>query len=427
MKRAWFTAVVGLTAAMLLVPVASLFAGGQAERSAPKSITVGGEAGGPYIEFFKKLAKERFTPKTGIQVNWIEVPHAEMHQKFLTEAASRDGAIDVFDADQPWVPQFAAAGYLLDLDKYLTTDDLSDFSKTALDTMSYEGKVFALPYFVHDCVLYYRKDLLKQAGITSLPTTWDQYVSDAKKLTANGVWGTIVEGKQDGAASAKFLDVVYQAGGSVFNSEGKVTIGKPWLQALEFYRDLVYKYKVAPPGAPTFDNADTETLFAQGKLAMAAGWPYMYSMFQDPKTSKVVGEVGIGEQPGLAKQTAAVFGWGFGINSSSKAPDTAVKFLKWATDTNSIYDLAKTFINPAVRESALAKLRADTTMTASDREAIAAMTKDVRDGRTIPMVPQWPQIDARIQWAISAVTSRQVTPEQAVSQLQTDITRIMKQ
>ncbi len=415
-----------LVVAITVGPLLCAYAGGNSEVTSAKTITVGAEAGSPYMQFFKDLVVKNFTPQTGITVNWIDVPHNDMHQKFLTEAASGAGAIDVFNADQPWVPEFAAAGYLVDMDKYITADDKNDFLKIALDTVSYNGKIYGLPYFIHDCVLYYRTDLFKQAGIASPPTTWSDYIADAQKLTTGDVYGTIVEGKQSGAASAKFLDIVYQAGGRVFDDQGNVAIDDSWIDAFNLYLDLIYKYKVAPPGSPTFDNADTHNLLIQGKLAMAPGWPYMFSMTRDPKISKVVGLVAVAEQPGKVKQTAAVFCWGFGINSASKAQDAAARFIKFATSTDSIYALAKTFINPAVRKSALEKLKADPSVSDADRSVIATMSKAVDDGRTIPMIPQWPKIDDRIQYALSAVTSRQITPEQAVAQLKADITDIMK-
>jgi ABC-type glycerol-3-phosphate transport system substrate-binding protein len=416
-----------ILAAFLVVAAASLvFAGGAGEKPMAKSITIGAEAGGPYQLFYKDLAAKQFTPKTGITVNWVDVPHTDMHQKFLTEAASGAGAIDVFNADQPWVPEFAAAGYLVALDKYITADDKADILQTALDTVSYNGKIYALPYLVHDNVLYYRTDLLQKAGISAPPTTWAEYIADAQKLTGGDVYGTIVEGKQAGAASAKFLDIVYQAGGSVFDSHGNPAIDGAWIDAFNFYLDLIYTYKVVPPGSPTFDNADTHNLLIQGKLAMAPGWPYMFSMVRDPKISKVVGLVKVGEQPGKVKQTAAVFSWGFCVNTASKAQDAAASFLKFATSTDAIATLATTFINPAIRRSALDRMQKDPAISEADRNVIAAMTADVEHGRTIPMIPQWPRIDERIQWALSAVTSRQVTPEQAAAQLTNDIQGIMK-
>jgi multiple sugar transport system substrate-binding protein len=411
---------------LVLVPALIAFATGTQEKAGPKSITIGAEAGGPYQEFYKELARTQFTPQTGITVNWVDVPHGDMHQKFLTEAASGAGAIDVFNADQPWIPEFAAAGYLAPLDKYLTADDRKDLLQAALDTVSYDGKIYALPYLVHDCVLYYRTDLFEKAGLASPPTTWAQYIADAQKLTTADTFGTIVEGKQTGAASAKFLDIVYQAGGSVIDARGNVTIDKAWIDAFNLYLDLIYKYKVAPPGSPTFDNADTHNLLIQGKLAMAPGWPYMYSMVRDPNISKVVGLVGVAVQPGKVKQTAAVFSWGFCVNSASKAQDAAVRFLKFASSTDSIYALAKKFINPAIRKSSLAKLHADAGFSAVDRSVVQVMTKSVEIGQSMPMIPQWPKIDERMQWALSAVTSRQITPEQAVNQLKADVQKIMQ-
>src|SRR5947209_7819298 len=57
-----------------------------------RAITVGAEAGSPYTAFYKSIAPE-FTTQTGIKVNFLEVPHENMHQRFITEAAAGTGAI----------------------------------------------------------------------------------------------------------------------------------------------------------------------------------------------------------------------------------------------------------------------------------------------------------------------------------------------
>ena len=392
-------------------------------------ITVGVEAGGPYSLFYKDLSKE-FTALTGIKVNFLEIPHDSMHQRFLTEAIAGTGAIDVYQADQPWVAEFAALGFLEPLSRRISREDLSDFFPTALATVTYRGEIYALPYLVHNSVLYYRTDLFKAAGLAEPPATWDQYRSYALKLTNRNadIYGTVVEGKEHIEAAAKFLDVLYQAGGSVLDEKGTVTFdSQATLDAFRFMLTLQYEDRTSPPGAPGYDNADVHNLFMQGKLAMAPNWPYMYAMASDPSISRVAGQFGIALQPGKAKREAAVFSWGYAVSSASRNKEAAWQFVRWATSKDVLVRLGKAFTNPVARMSAFGAVMADPGVGAAQRDAIAVMTRSVEVSRSIPMVPQWPAIHERIARALSRIMTRQATPEAEVKAAQADLVRILGQ
>lgn len=100
-------------------------------------LTIGVEAGAPNIEFFEEHADE-FTEKTGIKVEWVEIPHDNMHERFVQEAISQSGAIDIYDTDQPWISEFASKGYLEPLGDRITDEDRADFYEAALDASSYK-------------------------------------------------------------------------------------------------------------------------------------------------------------------------------------------------------------------------------------------------------------------------------------------------
>jgi multiple sugar transport system substrate-binding protein len=388
------------------------------------TITVGLEKGSSYSGFHMSQIAD-FQKQTGITVKWIEIPHDNMHERFLQESIGGGGGIDVFQADQPWVAEFAAAGYLEPIDSRVDATDLKDFQQVAIDTHTYNGKLYGMPFLVHNSVLYYRSDLLSKAGIKP-PTTWDEYRAAAKELTGGGTYGTVVEGKNGIEPGAKFMDVLQQAGGQILDDQGKVAFNSPaTIDAFNFMLGIQYDDKSSPPGAPGMDNGDTANLFLQGKLAMVPNWPYLYGLAKDPKGSKVVKEYAVVKQPGKVAQAAQVFSWGYAIASQSKKKDEAYEFLKWASSKETLHKLGTTFINPVPRKSAAAAINADSSVTAADRAAIATMIDSVAGSKTIPSNPKWPDIHNRVSLALSRVMTRQSAPEKETKSAADDIQKIV--
>lgn len=403
-----------------------------AAAAASNQITVGVEAGGPYSLFYKELVDE-FTAETGIVVNFVDVPHENMHERFLTEALAGTGAIDVYQADQPWIAEFAAGGFLEPLGDKLAEEDIADFFPVALSTVTYDGEIYALPYLVHNSVMYYRTDLFRQAGLNGAPATWDEYRTYAKKLTRDidndgrvDVYGTLIEGKQHTEAAAKFMDVLYQAGGAILDEQGKLVFNsQPTLDAFNLMLAIQYEDKASPPGAVGFDCTDMHNLFMQSKLAMAPNWPYMYSLANNPEQSKVVGKFDVAVQPGKVKRVAAVFSWGYGISSHSRNKDAAWQFVKWATSPEVLSRLGKTFTNPVARKSAMEELMADPSISKERKAAINTMTNSVSVSRTIPMIPEWPSLQSRLELTLSRIMSRLSTPEAELKATEADMKRIL--
>lgn len=379
-----------------------------------KTITVGVEAGSPNETFFKGLAPQ-FTKETGVQVKILGVPHDAMHQQFLSDALSGSGAYDVFTADQPWVPEFASKGLLVALDDRISATDRSDFAGSTLDTVTYQNKIYALPFLVHNLVMYYRTDLLQQAGLSGPPKTWEEYRAYAKKLTnkATGVYGTLVEGKQNGEAAIHLEAFMQQAGGDIVSADMKPSIDSAeGLAAAKLMTGLAFDDQSTPPGL--LDLTDMQGLFLQGKLAMAPQWPYLYSLAKDPSQSKVVGKFAVAPSPGNPHQVSTTFSWGFAVSAGSKNQEAAWEWVKWATGTDVQAQFGRTMINPVPRKSAVTKVMADTALTEADRAAISTFAKSVEASRTIPMSPLYPQWQDAMAVAVSSIMSKTQSPEDAL-------------
>ena len=93
------------------------------------------EAGSPYDTFYKKHAAE-FTKASGVEIEFISIPHDNIRQQFVLDALSGAGGFDVYIADQVWLPEFYQKGFIKDLSQHVSDVDRGDFSKTAIETVS---------------------------------------------------------------------------------------------------------------------------------------------------------------------------------------------------------------------------------------------------------------------------------------------------
>ena len=379
--------------------------------AASGKIVVGMEAGSPYDTFYRKHAPE-FTAASGVTVEFISIPHDNIRQQFVLDALSAAGGFDVYIADQVWLPEFYEKGFIRDLSSLVSDADKSDFSKTALETVTYKGIPVALPVMVHNCAMYYRTDLFEKAGLSAPPKTWDEYRDFATKTTdgAAGVWGTLIASKQGIEASTRLHSFNQQAGGDLLDASGKPTINSDaGRAALEFMTKMVFDAKAAPEGV--LELSDMQGKWLEGKLAMAPVWPYLYSLSKEP----LGGKFAVATAPGLVNPGGTVYSWGFAGASAAKNPDGAAEFIKWATNTDQLYAFGIEWLNPVPRASAIDLIAKDASIGDDDKKAIAAFAASAAAGKSMTMVPQYSQFLEILGIMNSGVMSKAMTIDQALA------------
>jgi multiple sugar transport system substrate-binding protein len=130
-----------------------------------------GEAIGPMVREF-----ERENPLIRVRVQ--QIPWTAAHEKLLT--AFVGGALpDVAQLGNTWVPEFAAINALAPLDGAMARDSVhvprADYFPGVLATNVVDDTLFGVPWYVDTRVMFYRSDLLKKAGVTAAPKTWDAW------------------------------------------------------------------------------------------------------------------------------------------------------------------------------------------------------------------------------------------------------------
>ena len=119
----------------------------------------------------------------GIKVRTERGDWASALTNFLREAAVGSGP-DVVHSANVWVKELAEAGAVLPMDDFTrpkpTSQALADF--ITIDLAEYKGKAYGLPWTVDTFAMVYNTDLMKQAGISSFPKTWEELSAAAEKV-----------------------------------------------------------------------------------------------------------------------------------------------------------------------------------------------------------------------------------------------------
>ncbi|HEX6909309.1 MAG TPA: sugar ABC transporter substrate-binding protein, partial [Longimicrobium sp.] len=137
-------------------------------------------------EVVEKLVPEFERRNPGIRVQVQAIPWSAAHEKLLT--AFVGGATpDVSQLGNTWVPEFQALNALEPLDSLAAASastPRADFFPGIWDTNVIDGRTYGLPWYVDTRVLFYRPDLMAQAGYPQPPTTWAQWVDAMRKMKA---------------------------------------------------------------------------------------------------------------------------------------------------------------------------------------------------------------------------------------------------
>ena len=279
----------------------------------------------PYGELLKS-AIPQFESATGIKVNVESLQEGQLTTKLTTEFATRSSSVDVF-MTRPLQEgkMFYKNGWYEPL-----AMNFADYPKNVLSVGTFGEKTYIVPLVTEWQVLYYRKDLLKAAGV-SVPTTFDELEAAARKLNSESVAGVASRGK-GAAAVTQLSSYVYNYGGAYLDKGVAVFDSKPAVEAIRYYGKLLGNY--GPKGVTSMSWENIMPLFQAGKVAMWTDASVFYGQIIDPSKTQVSAEnVGIANLPAGPKTNSPfiVTSWGIALAKQSKNKELATKFLEWAT------------------------------------------------------------------------------------------------
>lgn len=342
----------------------------------------------PRGELLHQGVKE-FTELTGIRVGSEQVPEQQSRQKTVIEFNAGKTSFDVVHLSyHVQKEQFGRGRWLEDLRPLFTTEvpadfELSDFSDSGMAYATQaDGRVDSLPLNLDPWILYWNKALFAEKGL-AYPKSYDELAAAAKALhdPKKGVVGFVGRGLKN-ANVPLWGGFLLGWGGRYLDDAGQLATTSPEaIASASFYRDLLRN--TGPVGAAGYNWNEAQGLFLQGRAAMWLDGSGFAPPLEDPKRSRIVGQVGYGVlPPGPKHQVSPTFGDGIGISATSTKKGPAWYYLIWATGKLMQARMLATGSGAAVRRSAYANAEARQALKVPEAwlDAVSASLEIARPG-----------------------------------------------
>jgi multiple sugar transport system substrate-binding protein len=362
-----------------------------------------------------KLAEEFTKENPNITVKVQALPWNQGHEKLLTAIASKKGP-DVIQMGTSWIPEFAEAGALADLNPYVEQyPELNpdNFYEGAVQAGTFEDKYVSSPWYVETRVLYYRTDLLKEAGYDNAPQTWEELSDAAKKLAerGDGKYGISIDPKEQ---SLGFM-FARQNGSEWFTQDGQPDFAnEKFVEAVEYINSF-YQNGSAPKDL----GLDIIPAFKEGILPMFISGPWMIKLIQD-QAPEIKDKWAMAVLPKKENNISLLGGSNLSIFEYSKKKDAAAKFvafmskpdtqIKWMDYTSSLPAATSAWENE--------KLKNDVNYQVIGEQLNAA--------QPMPVITAWAQISQSYLKHFEVIYRNNVDVKKELEAFNADAVKLMK-
>ncbi|MDQ8734545.1 sugar ABC transporter substrate-binding protein [Paenibacillus sp. LHD-38] len=342
-----------LASSMLLIGALTACGGNGNDKAADSKVTINVWGMGEEAKALPKIAEQFESENPNIKVNVQALPWDTAHDKLLTAVASKKGP-DVLQMGTTWIPEFGSAKALMDLTPYVEQyPELAEenFFPGSISTTKYENTTVGVPWYIDTRVLYYRTDLLKEAGYDQAPQTWDELKDAATKLKARG--------KNKYGIS---LDVNEQSLLFMFarqNGSKLIENNKPLFNQPEFVEAVNYLNSFFKDGSAPIDlGMDIIPAFkGDGILPMFISGPWMIKLIND-QAPELKGKWATAVLPKKVNNLSSLGGSNLSVFQYTEHKEEALKFLaymskpetqlKWLELSNSLPSTKKAWEDEAL-------------------------------------------------------------------------------
>jgi multiple sugar transport system substrate-binding protein len=371
-------------------------------------------------EVVQELVRDFEREHPGITVRIQQIPWSAAHEKLLT-AHVGNASPDIAQLGNTWIPEMVTLGALEPLDTLVGPGGLADTSyyKGIVATNVVHDSLYGIPWYVDTRVLFYRSDILRQAGYDRLPETWDGWrdaMRAIRRIQGVGRYAIFLPTNEWPPQAILGL----QQGSELIDSSGRGTFsGEPFGRAFDFLLSL-YRDSLAPPVSNT-EIANLYQEFSRGYFSMYITGPWNLGEFrrrlpdalqQSWATAPLPGPDGPGVS--LAGGASLVI---FKTSKHKAAAWKLIQFLSRPEQQLRFYQLTGDL--PARREAW------NDSLLATDVAAAAFRTQLERAVPT-PMVPEWEQVTTKIMDHTEAAVRGGVTPAAARAALDADVDRLLE-
>ncbi|WP_188454924.1 ABC transporter substrate-binding protein [Virgibacillus oceani] len=279
-------------------------------------------------EFFEGLVDEYNKVQDEVKIEYTTTGNlTDYSNTKLPVAFANNEGPDIFMTSPGDFQKYADAGVLADLSPYFKDGVKEDFLPSALEAVTVDDKILALPFELELLGLYYNKTMFEEANL-EVPKTWDELLAAAKELTTDEVAGIALPTDKGAYLNFIWYPFLWQNGGSVLNEDGtKSTFNTPEVaEALDIWGSFFQEG--AAPSKLQIDPTDIGNL-GGGTAAMQIVGTWAIPMLENEYADGDFGLAPIPIPEG-GKPATAAGGWKFAVNANSEHVKEAAEFVMWA-------------------------------------------------------------------------------------------------
>lgn len=335
------------------------------------------------------------------------VPFADF-KKQLSIGASASELPDLVILDSPDHASYASMGIFADLTGKF---DVSTYYEGPVASATLDDTLYGVPFGCNCLALYYNEDMFEAAGITEVPTTWDELKEAAEKLTSDNVTGLAFCSVQNEEGTFNFVPWLWSTGATSYeiNSENGI-------RALSFVKDLIDS-GVMSKECINWTQGDVMNQFISGNVAMMINGPWQIPTMREeaPELNYNVALI-----PMDAEYASVIGGENYAVVSGGNE-DGALDFLTYATQEEQvIFMMTQMGYISADKEIAAAQFT-------DEGDAIyKKFVEQMEYAQARGPLPEWPEVSDAISLAFNEVMTGSASPEDAAAEAQATIDSIVQ-
>jgi multiple sugar transport system substrate-binding protein len=371
-----------------------------------------------------KLVPQFERENPGIRVRVQQIPWTAAHEKLLTAHVGKSTP-DVAQLGNTWIPEFEALGALRALGPLIARSSVirqQSFFPGIWATNVVDDTVYGIPWYVDTRVLFYRKDLLAQAGWKEMPTSWADWrraMEDIKRTVGKDRWAIFLPTNE--WAQPAVLGM--QAGSPLLKDGGRwgAFADSAFLRGFDFYLGL-YRDGLAP----VYGNTDVANLFQEferGLFVFYTTGPWNIGEFgrrlpaelqDDWATAPLPGPTGAGSGLSTAGGSSLV------LFRESEHPEEAWKFIEFMSRP----EIQVRFYQLTGDLPPRLEAWDDTVLSRNDKAH--AFREQLERVQPVPLVPEIELIMAKlIEYAEQSIRGG-VPPAEAMRRLDAEVNNILE-
>jgi multiple sugar transport system substrate-binding protein len=280
-------ATVGVVCLGLLAVAVVSGCGGSSDGSGPPTLTffVAIQPGGT-IEEVSKRCSEESNGRYEIEPEFLPTDASQQREQLVRRLGADDSSIDIIGMDVIWTGEFANAGWVEEWTGKRKQEVTEKVFPGVIETASFEDKLYAAPFNTNTQLLWYRKDLVKQA-----PQTWDQMIDEAERLGRDNAGTIQVQANRYEGFTVLANALIESAGTELLSGPEKVDLAEgPTTRALEVLGR--FANSSAAPSSLSTSNEDTARIaFESGESAFMTNYTFAYASASEeaPEIAKNMG------------------------------------------------------------------------------------------------------------------------------------------